>query len=113
MEERGQKKVDFLRMDIEGFECDAYFGMEGLVRNNPDLIISFEWQRDLMRRYSAQDELYRCLVLQKKAGYTLWYLTRPFAGDATELTNNELQRVYPEQLIMWHIVECILVKDLK
>lgn len=37
------RKVDVMRVDIEGPECSVIKGSKKIIEANPDIIIAFEW----------------------------------------------------------------------
>jgi FkbM family methyltransferase len=44
----GQRPVDFIKIDVQGWEGEVFRGMEGVLANNPNLQIYFEfWPRGL------------------------------------------------------------------
>lgn len=51
------RPVDFLRFDIEGSECKAITGALKTIDKSPNVIIAFEWQSELLLRYSSPKEL--------------------------------------------------------
>jgi FkbM family methyltransferase len=50
------KKVDFLKIDVEGYEYYVLKGAENLIRNNPQIIILFECAEHLARRAGSSQE---------------------------------------------------------
>ena len=54
----GQRRVDFIKIDVQGWEGEVFRGMEGVLANNPDLQIYFEfWPRGLTNAGSSPAEL--------------------------------------------------------
>jgi len=47
------KKVDFLKIDVEGYESYIFKGAENLLKNNPEIIILFECADHLAKRALA------------------------------------------------------------
>ena len=46
----GERKIDFIKIDVQGWEAQVLCGMERVLRNNPDIQIYFEyWPRGLMQ----------------------------------------------------------------
>ena len=58
--EKGIKKVDLVKMDIEGMELKALKGMTETVKNNPQMKIICELHPKLLKKYGdTQEELLR------------------------------------------------------
>ncbi|HEY5368649.1 MAG TPA: FkbM family methyltransferase [Hanamia sp.] len=56
------KKVDFLKIDVEGYEYYLLKGAENLLKNNPDIVILFECADHLAKRAcSSQSEVFTFL----------------------------------------------------
>lgn len=49
--------ADILRVDIEGAEVPAILGASRLIENSKNLLLSFEWQKKEMERYSSPEQL--------------------------------------------------------
>lgn len=55
----GKFKIDFIKMDIQGFETEALKGMTKSISENPDLMIFMEfWPYGLKQAGSSTEELY-------------------------------------------------------
>jgi FkbM family methyltransferase len=55
----GKFKVDFIKMDIQGFETEAMMGMRKTVAENPEILIFMEfWPYGLQQAGSSAAELY-------------------------------------------------------
>lgn len=69
--ENSISKVDFLKVDVEGYEYYVLKGAENLLRENPDIIILFECADHLAKRAgSSQNEVFNFL---NKLGFELAY----------------------------------------
>lgn len=54
----GRFKVDFIKMDIQGFEMEALKGMENTLRNNNDIVLLMElWPYGLLQAGSSVTEV--------------------------------------------------------
>ena len=52
------EKIDFIKMDIQGFEYQALLGMKNILQNNPDIKILMEfWPYGLAKAQSSTEEL--------------------------------------------------------
>ena len=38
-----ERKINLLRLDIEGFECQAMFSAKDTIARSEDIVVSFEW----------------------------------------------------------------------
>ena len=56
-----ERKINLLRLDIEGFECQAMFSAKETIARSEDIVVSFEWQYHLLSRYHSDEELWECL----------------------------------------------------
>lgn len=61
----GEGRVDFLKMDVQGWEGEVWRGMDHLLARQSDLVVYFEfWPRGLRQAGYAPVELLQCLVQQ-------------------------------------------------
>lgn len=51
----GTHKVEFIRLDIEGAECEALEGAMNIIQNSPDIVISIEWQKPLISNFITSE----------------------------------------------------------
>jgi FkbM family methyltransferase len=74
----GGKKIDFIKMDVQGWEWEAIRGMEATLQRNPAIGIHFEfWPAGLRRSGCEPLELLRFLSRQG------FQIHRPDSGDET------------------------------
>ncbi len=73
----GKFNVDFIKMDIQGFELDALRGMSITLKENPDIILFIEfWPYGLQKAGSSATELFDFITA---LGYNI------FNADADEM----------------------------
>lgn len=54
----GRRRVDLIKMDIQGFECRALAGMRETLQNNPDAVLYIEcWPYGLKKAGASGEEL--------------------------------------------------------
>jgi hypothetical protein len=64
------EKIDFLKMDMQGWEAKALVGARKMLERNPDLILMFEfWPCGLAKAGANPDAVLRGL---EEHGYGLW-----------------------------------------
>jgi FkbM family methyltransferase len=81
---KGEFKVDFIKMDIQGFEMDALRGMKETIAANPDLVIVTEfWPYGLSSAGSSATQLYDYVT---DLGFNVFQIGR----DTTELMSREV-----------------------
>lgn len=56
-ERRGIARVDYMKLDVEGYETAVLRGAESVVRGNPDILVQTEYEPLHRARYGAADEL--------------------------------------------------------
>jgi FkbM family methyltransferase len=77
------EKIDFIKMDIQGFEYHAFMGMPELLRNNKDIKILFEfWPYGLKAAGAGPNEL---IGLLKRHGFELFILDKKGIAILSEL----------------------------
>ena len=69
-----QRRVDFIKMDIQGFEYQAFLGMERIIAENRDILILFEfWPIGLKAAGTNPDKL---LELLRDSGFNLYVIRK-------------------------------------
>ena len=68
--EHGIARVDYLKVDVEGYEASVLRGSEWVLRVNPDILVQTEYEPRHLARYGDPGEMERILI-----GHGL----RPFA----------------------------------
>merc|ERR1712224_1030942 len=53
---RDVKKIDFIRFDVEGYECKVLKGSYQIIKNNSDILLSFEWQPSLIKSQEGHND---------------------------------------------------------
>jgi FkbM family methyltransferase len=88
------KKIDFIKMDIQGAEWAAIQGMSEIINKNRGLKILMEYSPNLIRGYGAEPaDLLRSLIDQ---GFILYNLNEEeMKVQATDLS--ELSKTYPPE----------------
>lgn len=54
----GHHKVQFMRLDIEGAECEALAGASKIIDHSPEIIVSIEWQKTLISNFVTHSTNY-------------------------------------------------------
>ena len=68
------RKIDFLKIDVQGWEAEALFGARHLLEGNMDLIVMFElWPYGLRKAGSPPEVLLRFLW---DLGFQLWQIRK-------------------------------------
>lgn len=65
-------KIDFLKIDVEGWEINVLRGLECVIRSSPDIVLFIEL--NLLAQITAgykDDELLKCLI---KMGFKIFYM---------------------------------------
>ena len=62
-------KIDFIKIDIEGYEYEAFLGMRKIIQNNPQIIILMEFAPEYIRR--AGSDPIEFLKQIREAGLTI------------------------------------------
>ena len=87
------KKVDFLKIDVEGFEYYVLKGGENLLKNNPEIIILFECAEHLAHRAGAtQNAVFDFL---NNLGFEIVY----WDSNEEKWSNNQIEAGKSGQLI--------------
>ena len=69
-DELKNQKVDFIKIDIEGGEYNAFLGMEKIIANNPQIKIVTEYYTNSQRRHGAGEG--QLIDLLKKHGFNFY-----------------------------------------
>jgi len=66
------QRIDFIKMDIQGFEYNALQGMKTILKNNPDIKLLLEfWPYGLKKAGSGPEEV---VVFLQGLGFQTWLL---------------------------------------
>ncbi len=84
----GEKRVDVIKMDIQGAEARALQGMKALLSRNPDVLVMSEFSPSLIRRSGCDPAAYLSEMTQ--LGFDLFFINS---------TRHQLQRVDPQKLL--------------
>jgi FkbM family methyltransferase len=88
----GTRKVDFLKMDVQGWEWEVFNGMDQVLRNNQNLQIYFEfWPQGLKNAGSNPSDLLTFLISR---GFRL---SRMLAGREVALEDSTLGQSWKGQ----------------
>jgi len=97
--EHNLKKIDFIRMDIEGYESKAYSGMTEIIKKfKPDLYM------EIHPVFLGEEKTIEFLQKLKKDGYEIKYFSHRITdtpwiyekNDIFEITIDELSKKIPE-----------------
>jgi len=87
------KKVDFLKIDVEGYEYYVLKGAENLLKNNPQIIILFECAEHLASRAGAQQTAVFSFL--NKLGFEIVYWNE----KEKKWSNNQAEAMKSGQLL--------------
>lgn len=94
--EPGLQKVDFIKMDVQGYETKALFGMQHLIEKNRDhLVMLLEFSPSLLMRFDAQQAgLAQFLHFLETRAAAIFFVKRQGTGQRAV----PLARIRPDQL---------------
>lgn len=108
------RKIDLLRLDIEGFECQAMFSAKETIARSENIVVSFEWQYHLLKRYHSDEELWECLEFLPKMGFHMFAVdTTPYRPD-TEVPKGTLRLLTQDDFKIihkWDLIEILAARD--
>src|ERR1700722_6587167 len=79
------RKIDFLKIDVQGGEAEALFGARRVLAENIDLVVMFEfWPYGLIKAGSPPDVL---LAFLRNLGFQLWQIRK---GSLASFDQNDL-----------------------
>lgn len=89
-------KVDFIKMDIEGYEYEAFLWMEKLIENNPDIKILFEWSPQFYDNMGDDWKEYSINILHmlQEKWFTLYLVDQENIGEKHKI--KDFNKVYNE-----------------
>ena len=92
-----KKKIDFIKMDIQGGEGKAILGMKNLLKENKNLKIIQEWWPDALKQNHANPEDH--LKFLRHIGYKFYEIDSSIKKDILPTTIEQLLEKYPNSLI--------------
>ena len=92
-----KKKIDFIKMDIQGGEGKAILGMKNLLKENKNLKIIQEWWPDALKQNHANPEDH--LKFLQHIGYKFYEIDSSIKKDILPTTIEQLLEKYPNSLI--------------
>ena len=92
-----KKKIDFIKMDIQGGEGKAILGMKNLLKENKNLKIIQEWWPDALKQNHANPEDH--LKFLQHIGYKFYEIDGTIKKDILPITIEQLLGKYPNSLI--------------
>ena len=92
-----KKKIDFIKMDIQGGEGKAILGMKNLLKENKNLKIIQEWWPDALKQNHANPEDH--LKFLQHIGYKFYEIDGTIKKDILPITIEQLLEKYPNSLI--------------
>lgn len=69
--DRGIDRVDYIKIDVEGFEAAVLSGARRVLADNPDILVQTEYEPAHLARYGDPDALERLLRAQGLAPFAL------------------------------------------
>lgn len=84
-------KVDFIKMDIEWYEYEAFLWMRKLLEDNIDIKIIFEWSPQFYANLNENGKEYSINILNYLSNlwFTLYEVSDKNIGEKYEITNFE------------------------
>ena len=92
-----KKKIDFIKMDIQGGEGKAILGMKNLLKENKNLKIIQEWWPDALKQNNTKPEDH--LKFLQHIGYKIYEIDGTIKKDILPITIEQLLEKYPNSLI--------------
>ena len=92
-----KKKIDFIKMDIQGGEGKAILGMKNLLKENKNLKIIQEWWPDALKQNHTNPEDH--LKFLQHIGYKFYEIDGTIKKDILPITIEQLLGKYPNSLI--------------
>ena len=92
-----KKKIDFIKMDIQGGEGKAILGMKNLLKENKNLKIVQEWWPDGLKQNHTNPEDH--LKFLRHMGYKFYEIDGTIKKDILPITIEQLLEKYPNSLI--------------
>ena len=92
-----KKKIDFIKMDIQGGEGKAILGMKNLLKENKNLKIIQEWWPDALKQNNTNPEDH--LKFLQHIGYKIYEIDGTIKKDILPITIEQLLEKYPNSLI--------------
>lgn len=97
----GDKKIDLIRMDVEGYELNILKGINKIIKKNPNLILFLEFHGDMFDT-SEKKEFINWI---KEKGFEIRFL-----GKSGEKHNLKYKKVNPNKLINLNSAYCLVLK---
>jgi FkbM family methyltransferase len=73
-EKFADQKIDFLKIDIQGWEAEALFGARRILEENMDLVVMFElWPYGLLRAGASPEALFKFMG---DLGFQFWQMAK-------------------------------------
>ena len=92
-----KKKIDFIKMDIQGGEGKAILGMKNLLKENKNLKIIQEWWPDALKQNNTNPEDH--LKFLQHIGYKIYEIDGTIKKDILPTTIEQILEKYPNSLI--------------
>ena len=92
--ERNPRRIDFLKMDIQGAEYSAFVGMRGVLRRNPEIIVLSEFWPSGLSQAGVPPELF--LSEAQRCGFGLYRLDQngPHQASIAEIMQSVSSGAY-------------------
>lgn len=88
------KKIDFIKMDIQGAEVLAIEGMKNTLTNNSNIKIIQEWWPSAIEKYGKTADSH--LIFLEKLGFYFYVVDERY-NELTKITVDELMKKYPNE----------------
>ncbi len=92
-----KKKIDFIKMDIQGGEGKATLGMKNLLKENKNLKIIQQWAPEPLKQNHTNPEDH--LKFLQHIGYKFYEIDGTIKKDILPITIEQLLEKYPNSLI--------------
>ena len=94
------EKINLLRVNVQGSECNVFQGATKVLRS-PDLLISFDWEPELLESLTQDFDPKKCIGYLQKAGFKHFWEVRGYFQSDKNLADSD---VYLEKISIDEII---------
>jgi FkbM family methyltransferase len=76
--------IDMLRVDAEGSECKVLRGSRESIASTKNLVVSIEWQPNLLDHFETKESLDDCLEILYSNDYKVYHLGSSYGEDLSK-----------------------------